>query len=160
MSGRRPKPTKLKEITGNPGKRALNKSEPRPSGVPTCPRWIIGDARKEWNRISKELIAIGLLTSVDRAALAAYCVSYGRWSEAEQRIQKTGLLIKSPTGNVQKNPLVLIAEESMRLMRGFLGEFGMTPSSRSRISTTPQEVEDGWDKLFGSGSDVSSDVVQ
>ena len=38
MRGRRPKPTRLKMLTGNPGKRPLNDDEPRPedehSGVP------------------------------------------------------------------------------------------------------------------------------
>jgi hypothetical protein len=38
MRGRRPKPTPVKVLTGNPGKRPLNKNEPRPDVlIPECP---------------------------------------------------------------------------------------------------------------------------
>ena len=38
MRGRRPKPTRIKALTGNPGKRPLNAHEPRPEpALPDCP---------------------------------------------------------------------------------------------------------------------------
>ena len=38
MRGRRPNPTRLKLLTGNPGKRPLNPDEPKPQiAVPECP---------------------------------------------------------------------------------------------------------------------------
>ena len=38
MRGRRPKPTRLKLLTGNPGKRPLNDDEPQPqAAIPECP---------------------------------------------------------------------------------------------------------------------------
>ncbi len=41
MAGRKPKPTALKELEGNPGKRKLNKKEPIPGkGMPDCKRII------------------------------------------------------------------------------------------------------------------------
>src|SRR2546430_8262758 len=37
MRGRRPKPTRIKALTGNPGKRPLNPHEPRPEpALPEC----------------------------------------------------------------------------------------------------------------------------
>ena len=33
MRGKKPKPTHLKLITGNPGKRPLNEAEPKPEGL-------------------------------------------------------------------------------------------------------------------------------
>lgn len=41
MAGRKPKPTAIKKLEGNPGKRKLNTKEPAPvKGMPTCPEWL------------------------------------------------------------------------------------------------------------------------
>jgi len=38
MRGRRPKPSRIKALTGNPGKRSINAHEPRPvPALPECP---------------------------------------------------------------------------------------------------------------------------
>mgnify|MGYP006980038133 CR=1 FL=1 len=38
MAGRKPKPTAVKKLEGNPGKRKLNKKEPIPAKeMPECP---------------------------------------------------------------------------------------------------------------------------
>ena len=98
MRGRRPLPTAIKELTGNPGKRPLNLDEPQPPKViPKCPKHLDENARKEWRRISLELHRLNLLTIVDRAALAAYCQAWGRWVEAEANIQRFGGVIKTPS---------------------------------------------------------------
>jgi P27 family predicted phage terminase small subunit len=133
--GRKPKPTALKALAGNPGKRALNRNEPRPAGIPTAPKHLDREAKREWKRVSSELIALGLLTSVDRAALAAYCAAYSRWITAEENVQKFGAVIKSPkSGYPIQNPFLGIANTALDQMRKFLTEFGMTPASRSRLS--------------------------
>ena len=51
--GVRPKPTVLKVLNGNPGKRPLNENEPQFSKkIPDCPKYIQDDgiAYAEWNR--------------------------------------------------------------------------------------------------------------
>ncbi|MGF0034338.1 hypothetical protein ACQRBN_15455 [Bariatricus sp. SGI.154] len=41
MAGRKPKPTAVKKLEGNPGKRKLNTKEPVPEkGMPICPEHI------------------------------------------------------------------------------------------------------------------------
>ena len=84
MPGPAPKPTALKLVQGNPGKRALNKSEPKFGGTPKCPDWLTPDAKAEWKRVVKELSALDMLRGVDSSALAAYCQNYSRWKSAEQ----------------------------------------------------------------------------
>ena len=84
--GRKPKPTALKRYNGNPGKRPLNLAEPiPPDGLPDCPDHLSDSARTEWHRLAAVLHGMGIFTTVDRAALAAYCQTYGRWVEAEER---------------------------------------------------------------------------
>ena len=51
MAGRKPKPTAIKKLEGNPGKRKLNTKEPIPAkGMPNCPEWLMPEAKKEWER--------------------------------------------------------------------------------------------------------------
>src|SRR6476659_9708089 len=136
MRGRRPKPTRLKMLTGNPGKRPLNDDEPRPEpNVPACPPELGPVAQKECYRLVGELAALRLLTNLDRAALAAYCGAYALWAESTQAIQKYGALIKSPTGFPIQSPYLAIANRQAEIMMRIASEFGFTPASRSRIAT-------------------------
>jgi len=148
MRGRRPKPTRLKMLTGNPGKRPLNGSEPRPAAaVPECPEELGPVARTEWNRLVGELSALRLLTNLDRAALAAYCGAYALWAEATAQIQKYGAMIKSPTGFPIQSPYLAIANRQAEIMMRIASEFGFTPASRSRIATPSSHEPSLFDKL-------------
>jgi P27 family predicted phage terminase small subunit len=136
MRGRRPKPTRLKLLTGNPGRRPLNANEPKPEAVvPECPVELGPVARREWDRLAGELAPLRILTNLDRAALAAYCGAYGMWAEATEAIQKFGTMVKSPTGYPVQSPYVSIANRQAEIMMRIASEFGFTPASRSRIST-------------------------
>ncbi len=45
--GRKPKPTAVKQLEGNPGKRQLNANEPKPAArAPSCPKWLEDDAKR------------------------------------------------------------------------------------------------------------------
>ena len=136
MRGRRPKPTRLKVLTGNPGKRLLNHQEPRPEPeIPECPPELGPVARREWDRLVGELGKLKLVTNLDRAALAAYCGAYALWSEATEAIQKYGTMVKSPSGYPIQSPYLAIANRQAELMMRISAEFGFTPASRSRIAT-------------------------
>lgn len=151
-TGRKPKPTAIRLLQGNPGKRPLNTAEPKPAPkIPSPPDHIKGEARKEWFRISKQLHELGLLTEIDRAALAAYCVAWGRWVEAEEQLTKYGTVIKSPDkGWLVQSPYLSIANRAMDQMAKLLAEFGMSPSSRSRVqSVKAQDMGDEMEGLLG-----------
>ena len=76
MAERKPKPTAMKELEGNLGKRKLNRKEPMPGkGMPDCPKWVLSEAQEEWRRLCEKLNQMGVLTEVDRSAFAAYCQS-------------------------------------------------------------------------------------
>lgn len=136
MRGRRPKPTRLKILTGNPGKHPLNMQEPQPVPLaPDCPQELGPTARREWERMAAELSKLRILTALDRAALAAYCNAYALWAEATEAIQKYGTMVKSPSGYPIQSPYVSIANRQAEIMMRIASEFGFTPASRSRIST-------------------------
>lgn len=135
MRGRKPIPTQLKLLSGNPGKRPLNEGEPQPAPLaPSCPPELSQAAKEEWNRLVPELVALGLMTRLDRAALAAYCQAYAIYLDAIQAVQKYGQLVKSPNEYPMMSPYLTIANRQAEIMIRIASEFGFTPASRSRIS--------------------------
>ncbi|MEQ8154486.1 MAG: phage terminase small subunit P27 family [Clostridiaceae bacterium] len=151
LRGRKPKPTAVKELEGNPGKRALNEFEPKPKKkAPKCPAWLDAEAKKEWRRVAKQLEDLGILTEVDMAAFAGYCEAYARWKEAEEFISKHGTIVKTPSGYWQQVPQVSIAQTYLKIMIKFCEQFGLTPSSRSRIVADKgkQDVNDPMEMLL------------
>lgn len=156
--GRKPKPTALRLVTGNPGKRALNKREPKIDlARPLPPPFLNDDAKVEWGRVIEVLYTAGLMTRLDAAALAAYCQAYGRWAQAERAILRAqekgelnGLLMKTMNGNVIQHTLVGTANKAMQDMVRYAVEFGMTPSARSRVNASPDgKEEDAYKEFFG-----------
>src|SRR5262245_51337712 len=138
MRGRIPKPTQLRVIEGNPGKRPLPANEPKPqTGVPSCPKGLPPEAKKEFHRVSHELTLLGLLTRVDRAALTSYALAWNRLLEAEGHLSVEGSVITGRGGEAVKSPWHVIATQSMEAVRRFAQEFGLTPSSRTRL-TVPE----------------------
>lgn len=138
-----PKPTKLKIVAGNPGRRPLNHREPKPKeGTPTMPAWMKGEARAEWQRIVPELRSMGLLTLVDRAALSAYCQAWAELVECTKVLQDEGRVVEEPVvgrdgahlgERVKAHPIVRMQRDAFARLKAFLAEFGLTPASRSSI---------------------------
>ncbi len=133
--GPTPKPAHIKALEGNPGKRLLNKRPPRPRPTrPSCPDWLAAEAKAEWKRLAPELERLGLLTVLDRAAFSCYCQSFAHWVQAQRVLREHGMIYVTASGRVRERPEVAIAESSLKLMRAFAVEFGLTPNSRSRFS--------------------------
>jgi P27 family predicted phage terminase small subunit len=90
--GRKPKPTALKLLNGNPGKRALNTNEPTLTPLIDAepPRYLGKAARMEWQRLAPQLVAVGLLSEADLALFATYCSAWGDLLEAEKKLRRGG----------------------------------------------------------------------
>ena len=142
MRGRKPTPTSLKILQGNPGKRPIRGREPQPPrSQPTCPAHLSPTAKAEWKRLAQSLNKIGTLTQVDRAALAAYCQSYGRWVEAERKLAETPPLLKTPAGYVQASPWLAISSKQLELMAKFMAELGLTPRPAADLRSRCRAVQ-------------------
>lgn len=131
------KPTKLKLLEGTYRKDRANKNEAKlVAEIPACPDILQGVARAEWDRVSRELLASGLITRVDGAALMGYCLSYAAVVEAEEKITSKGLLVETQYG-MAVNPAYGVKDKALRHMHRFLVEFGMTPASRTKAAAAP-----------------------
>ena len=154
--GRKPKPTALKVLEGNPGGRPLNPNEPSPGKkAPRCPGWLEDEAKKEWKRMGKILEQLGLLTEMDMAAFAGYCQAYARWKEAEEFITQHGTMVRTPNGYLPLVPQVRIAPTNPKFMLKFCAPFGLTPSARSRIvgGDGAPDPADEMEQLLGGGDE-------
>ncbi len=118
------------------------------ANIPPIPDHLDQAAHAEWNRIAPILLAAGLVTDADMAALAAYCVCYARWQHAERQVQALGPVVKSPSGYPIKNPWLSIAEASLKEVRQWSNEFGMTPSSRTKAAKVAAKKTSGVEKYF------------
>jgi P27 family predicted phage terminase small subunit len=149
MRGRKPLPSNVVRLRGNPGKRRLNDAEPRPvAKAPPCPPCLGDEARKEWQRLSQELAELGLLTGLDQGMLAAYCQAHALWVEAVASIERYGTMVKSPNGYPMQSPYVAVANKQVDIMVRIAAEFGMTPSSRTRIRVGPKAPEDPFEAFL------------
>ena len=137
-----PKPTSIKRLEGNPGERKLNELEPPPKvGVPECPDYLDEVARREWDRLTAILVSMKVLTEADYIALANLCQAYSTLMNAQKQMNKTGILYKSKSGYIQQSPLLGIIHTQTTIVNNLLREFGLTPSSRTRVAivdTTPK----------------------
>lgn len=137
--GPKPKPTPLKILEGNLGKRPLPENEPKPkSRLPSCPRYLSKEARKEWRRMAKEMSNLGILTNIDHAIFEAYCVAYSEWVENTLKAQEHPVF-KTTTGYMQITPFVTLAEKAFKKWTKAAAELGMTPSSRTRIAVEKKD---------------------
>ena len=142
--GRKRKPTHLKLVTGNPGRRPIGdwvKPARRETVMPP-PAHLDAYAAAEWKRLATELTTMGPLTNVDRGPFAAYCQAWSIYLHAQVAIDdlarkdETGMgamLMRTLSGNTIQNPLIGIRNQAMRNMVRYAAEFGFTPSSRVRV---------------------------
>ena len=156
MAGRRPKPTALKLVTGNPGKRAINKKEPKPKRlIPSCPAYLSTASKVAWGRLSVLLDRMGVLTEADAAALERLCDCYGDILICRESLIADGWTYKTvdAQGNtlIKGNPAATQLRSADSQFKAYLIEFGLTPSARSKVHGSPEEEEkaDPLNEFFG-----------
>lgn len=150
--GHNKKPTALRVLEGNPGRRPLPVNEPKPAPIaPRCPAWLSKEAKKEWRRIAPLLMRLKLLTQVDMSTLAAYCHSYAQLIAAEAYLSKHGLGYAIPHLNEEGKlvgmrtgewPQVRTARKCKEEIATFSAMFGLSPVDRSRLSVPGADAED------------------
>ena len=141
-SGRRPQPTALKVLRGNPGKRPLNVDEPTiavaDETFDTPPAELQGDtaAGAEWRRVAPILRAAGLVTPTERGALIALCQQWSRYIAAHAQVMALGMCIDTRKGPTP-NPYLFVADRALAHCSRLWSELGLTPSGRARAKKVP-----------------------
>lgn len=140
--GRPKKPTSLKIIEGNPGKRRMSEDVRVESVVPDKPDFLSEEGSSEWDRITPILSACGLLSKLDFAALCGYCIAYGDVVRSERMLQKHGLVVQTAGGSLKSSPYLSQRNSALVLMKKFLSGFGLDPSSRASVTASDTGKKD------------------
>ena len=147
--GRKPLPAAVKERRGSfkvhPERR---KDNPKSSGLPVKPERFDGVASDEWEWMVSKLSEMGIIESADQKALEIYCDTYADWRLACEKVEEYGLAIHGvdQMGNetVKRNPYLTAKNHSADRCFKLLVEFGLTPSSRSRLEKKAEESGSDW----------------
>ena len=156
MPSPRPKPTALKLILGNAGKRKVNKAEPKPKReIPSCPAHMSDAGKVAWGRLSVLLDRMGVLTEADGAAFERLCDCYSDVLICRESLIADGWTYKTTdnAGNtlIKGNPAASQLRAADAQFKSYLVEFGLTPAARSKVHATPSEEikHDPLQEFFG-----------
>ena len=167
MPGPRALPSNVHLLRGNPSKKPIadlvDGFQPEVE-IPGCPRHLLPEARKEWRRITPELERYGLISKLDRSALALYCQAWARWVWAEEQLQRAqaqaqaamaiaaaegkpyeggdGITVQTPNGHMTYSPHWVISNKAMEQVNKYLASFGLDPASRSKVAPSAVRQRD------------------
>jgi P27 family predicted phage terminase small subunit len=137
---RPPKPTSLKLVTGNPGKRALDKGEPDPDYLVdlTPPAHLSAEAAAVWSEVAPKLRKARLLTEVDTVQLEMLCVSVANYRTATAQVGDRMVYTNPGNGAKSTSPWAIIQSMAFKQVSACLTKFGMSPADRARVTVNPQ----------------------
>lgn len=146
--GPRAEPSVIRLARGNPGKRAVRSTEPRPAaGTVSPPEWLTGVSLEKWHELVPLLSDMRVLTPADVGALARYCLFHEQMLKYADMCRR-GLDIsigRDDQGRVkylQVGPAATLLHKASSEMLRLEQEFGLTPSARSGIDAGPSPEED------------------
>lgn len=150
--GRKPLPGNVHQLRGNPSKLPLSRLADgmlRPDvSVPKAPDHMGEEARSEWRRITKHLQRLGIISQLDRAHLTAYCDAWGEYVWAQRRIAELnaddptgerGRIAMTASGYKTISAVLVVRNKAMEQMARHAAEFGLSPSARSRVTTSDRQ---------------------
>jgi hypothetical protein len=129
-----PKPTALKVLQGTNRKDRANDAEPQPdalTAIPESPIPLTGHARKAWDRLAREAIAMRVLTRADLDSLALTCLALNDYMAARR-------------DDVSWRR----ADAAWKRYMTALHNFGFDPSGRTRIHAAPASSADPLEALI------------
>lgn len=142
-TGRKPDPTSIRKLKGNPQNRPMNQKEPKPEPLErliTLAEYLGGHAdiltessREAFSMIAADLKSAGVLTKMDYMSLTSLCLHLGDWLENRRLIIKHSRYAKTSDGGIKTSVFFKQAQSAWDSAYRIMACFGMTPSDRSRI---------------------------
>lgn len=137
IPGPKPTPTAILRLRGSP-EASKRKNEPQPDrSIPPCPEWLSEEAKAVWGIVVPQLSSIGVIGGIDSQALCRYCQLWGRWKQAELFLQSNG----NADADGEVFAEVAISHRLSEQLTRLEVEFGMTPSSRTRLRVDKSSTE-------------------
>lgn len=139
MRGRKPKPTVMKLVQGNPGRRPINKDEPKPPSMDAaCPAELTDPvSQREWAETIVPAIERGQITSAERVMAIAHCELWATWrSQITDAARHPHVVATGANNYPTPNPARGMANKTLQLLLKVDAELGLTPTSRTRVSAS------------------------
>ena len=118
VRGRKPKPTALKQLEGNPGKRPIevvNFTTDNGLELPSePPSYLSVKAKEIYKTVYAWLKSIGCTQGILPYNLEEYAFCKARWLECEDMNTKHGLLVKDQNGKPMPSPFVGMAQQYLK----------------------------------------------
>ena len=138
--GRKPKAREIQLAEGrhlkNP-QRFKNEVPATSPDEPALPLHLKGQAAAAWESLEAVLRAAGLWSASYQVTIELYCETYANYRTALERVQQTGQALvtknKDGTPDIRRNPFRVELHRYKEELIKISAEFGLTPSSRSRI---------------------------
>lgn len=152
MKGRKPLPTNVRVLSGNPGKRKINAEEPKGEPFdPQAPIWLSEPARQFWDDLVRMLLPMRVLVAADKFVVAALATALVEMQAAHKELQH-GRTTSTGEGGEKTSPYVTIFNSAQSQVTRLLAELGMTPSSRSRVKGLAGGEVDPMDEFLKRGN--------
>jgi P27 family predicted phage terminase small subunit len=135
MRGRKPKPSSLKRLLGNPGRRPLNDDEPRPAPVASVepPDYLDAAGQAVWRALVPHLAACGLLTALDVPKLELLCIHLA-FHRRLYALLTAALAEQEASGvPVDTSRLIRSLRQTADTVRSLSAGFGLDPADRVRL---------------------------
>jgi len=133
--GPKPTPRNLRLVRGTDRADRMNPDEPVVAvSIPDAPDYLEPDEQTIFLDTAGKLARMRVMTEYDVDALAIYSVNFVRWKEATARLHDMGLMVRSPNNFPMQNPYLSVANSAQKECLRILTEFGLTPSSRTRVN--------------------------
>ncbi len=158
--GNRPKPTQLKVLMGNPGKRPLNSVEPEAQkGLPDAPDWLkaFPAAVREWEREGEILVSMGVMTFAEEGTFAMRCYLADQIQQLATEINKEGRVsytsrmdsLGNEIMDAKANPKAIQLKNLITEYRQIGSLLGLDPSSRTRLGAGTEKPKSKFEGLIG-----------
>ena len=161
------KPLELRVLEGNRGNRAPDLTSMfRPEvSAPSIPRDISREGRKAWRRLVPELLHYNLLAKIHADGLEELCETIGLIKVLRKSINKRQELLiaegkdpaeaiegSTPNGMRVQSVTYQALNREREKLRGWLGEFGLTPAQQARVTTAVRVQASLFDVNAGAGA--------
>jgi P27 family predicted phage terminase small subunit len=102
----------------------------------------------KWSELSAILHGMGVLTTGDGEALATLCEVHSAEQSCLLALRAGGATIHTDLGGVKPNPAGSLYRSLVAMKASLLSEFGLTPSSRTKLATQVEKPKDDLEDFF------------
>lgn len=102
--------------------------------LPPAPRALSAHARDAWRTFGGQALELGTLSKFDCGLLELLARTWASTVELEQQLSRDGLVLESESGAKKAHPGLQALDRARALAHRLLGDLGLTPPGRERVS--------------------------